>query len=258
MDYELNKNLHEKALTLYNEGNRKITFLYQDGTKQIKRIGKTYGEQIIIMANRSHKRGYYLTNELNNNPNNEVKDILKIETRVSKKDKWEKQTKKIIQMLKTSCLWEDNLKEYELALDIGYDKLMKCKEIQNGKYVEGYTENQNEIVKRIKEVEPRLVYVSKEGNECYNTGILWYKIGIPNIKKMRFTTGDNEYYLNQINQAMKDKKELLLSGRTNYDISFEYQPNGNRAWYSEEFKGCGNGHYYLALNDTHAVHYEDD
>lgn len=254
MDYEERTALNQKALDYYNQGHRKIKVISQIGETKIYRIGKTYGDEIILLIKGSKKFG----RRLSTLSETELKDINIIEKKTTDKDKWEKQTNRIIQMLKTSCLWEDNLKEYELALDIGYDKLMKCKEIQNGKYVEGYSENEKEIVKRIKEVEPRLVYVSEEGNECYNTGILWYKIGIPNVKKMRFTTGDNEYYLSQIKQAMKDKKELHLSGRTNYDISFEYKPEGNRAWYSEEFKNCGNGHYYLALNETHAVHYEDD
>lgn len=253
MGYAEQNAINQKALDYYNQGHRKIKVISPNNETKIYRIGKTYGNEIIILLKGSRKYGRRISQF-----QNEIKDINIIENKTTEKDKWEKQTKRIIQMLKTSCLWEDNLKEYELALDIGYDKLMKCKEIQNGKYVEGYSENEKEIVKRIKEVEPRLVYVSKEGNECYNTGILWYKIGIPNVKKMRFTTGDNEYYLSQIKQAMKDKKELHLSGRTNYDISFEYKPEGNRAWYSEEFKNCGNGHYYLALNETHAVHYEDD
>ena len=29
-------------------------------------------------------------------------------------------------------------------------------------------------------------------------------------------------------------------------------------WYSKEFKGCGNGHYYLALDATHTIFVEDD
>ena len=31
-----------------------------------------------------------------------------------------------------------------------------------------------------------------------------------------------------------------------------------RGFYSEEFKGCGNGHYYLLFDATHAIFYEDD
>lgn len=31
-----------------------------------------------------------------------------------------------------------------------------------------------------------------------------------------------------------------------------------RVWYSEEYKGCGNGHYYIAIDATHAMFREDD
>lgn len=30
------------------------------------------------------------------------------------------------------------------------------------------------------------------------------------------------------------------------------------AWYSEEYRNCGNGHYYLMFDATHAIFYEDD
>jgi hypothetical protein len=30
------------------------------------------------------------------------------------------------------------------------------------------------------------------------------------------------------------------------------------AWYSEEYRGCLNGHYYLMFDATHAIFYEDD
>ena len=32
----------------------------------------------------------------------------------------------------------------------------------------------------------------------------------------------------------------------------------NYAWYSEEYKGCLNGHYYIALDEKHVWFYEDD
>ena len=49
-----------------------------------------------------------------------------------------------------------------------------------------------------------------------------------------------------------------MFGRSSYDVSFSYDPKLQHAWYSEEYKNCGNGHYYLALDETHALFYEDD
>jgi hypothetical protein len=75
---------------------------------------------------------------------------------------------------------------------------------------------------------------------------------------MNFGRFTNNEQLKIIKEALKNKKETSASGRTNYDVSFSYNPTVQKAWYSEEFRGCGNGHYYLALDATHALFYEDD
>lgn len=45
-----------------------------------------------------------------------------------------------------------------------------------------------------------------------------------------------------------------------YDNYVEYRnENGNLyGWYSEEYIGCGNGHYYLAIDESHAIFVEHD
>ena len=46
--------------------------------------------------------------------------------------------------------------------------------------------------------------------------------------------------------------------KTSYDVSFQLKAKERKAWYSEEYRGCGNGHYYLALNHSCALFYEHD
>ena len=51
------------------------------------------------------------------------------------------------------------------------------------------------------------------------------------------------------------------SWRKGYDNSIEFRlcdDGKKRGWYSEEFKNCGNGHYYLALDERRAIFCEDD
>ena len=80
------------------------------------------------------------------------------------------------------------------------------------------------------------------------------------IVKMRLSRHNdyNNDRLPLITKAMNNKESITLSGRVDYDVSFEYNAEKNKAWYSLEYKNCGNGHYYLALNDTHAIFCEDD
>ena len=61
-----------------------------------------------------------------------------------------------------------------------------------------------------------------------------------------------------IKDCMDKKESVRFSTRVNYDVSFEYDAERNRAWYSEEYRNCGNGHYYLAIDGNTALFYEDD
>ena len=58
--------------------------------------------------------------------------------------------------------------------------------------------------------------------------------------------------------ALNEKRKYSMRWTVSYDNSVEYNPDGNRAWYSEEYRGCGNGHYYLLLDEKHAAFREDD
>lgn len=58
--------------------------------------------------------------------------------------------------------------------------------------------------------------------------------------------------------ALREKRNYSMRWTVSYDNSVEYNPEGERAWYSEEYRGCGNGHYYLLLDEKHAAFREDD
>ena len=62
----------------------------------------------------------------------------------------------------------------------------------------------------------------------------------------------------EIKAALNDHRSYSTNAYTSYDVSFEYNADKNMAWYSEEYKGCGNGHYYLALDENTALFCEDD
>lgn len=53
-------------------------------------------------------------------------------------------------------------------------------------------------------------------------------------------------------------KYVSRSWRNGYDCSVSYDPSLKQMWYSEEYKGCGNGHYYLMADKKHAFYFEDD
>ncbi len=74
-------------------------------------------------------------------------------------------------------------------------------------------------------------------------------------------------YMAQIKEALDNRKNVRLNWRTNYDYSIEitfdelnsdtFVPYG-RAFFSQEYKGCGNGYYWFLINETTAVFGEKD
>lgn len=72
----------------------------------------------------------------------------------------------------------------------------------------------------------------------------------------------NAYEKERIRSAIAEKRKIAVRAYTSYDVSFdtdfERQDGIPRAWYSEEYKGCGNGYYYYAVSENCAVFIEKD
>lgn len=187
------------------------------------------------------------------------------EKRNTKKiDKWTRSWTNVLNRLENSGLWEDYAKDVRLALAIGEDKIVRA----NKQYWEHrpnipYGENDKLNAEAIKNIDERLIKYRDDGTIYPDTNIIWYMDNYAKVKKMRFgRKWLNDRELADIANAMKNKEKICTgtNGRITggYDVHFEYNPETNKAWYSEEYRGCGNGHYYLALDATHALFYEDD
>lgn len=79
-----------------------------------------------------------------------------------------------------------------------------------------------------------------------------------------------QYHRDKVNNGIEAMKQGLsdrplgtygISWRGSYDYSVSLQRDSEgvcRGWFSAEYKGCGNGHYYLLLDASHALYLEDD
>lgn len=162
---------------------------------------------------------------------------------------------------------EDYEKIKTTILNTGNPKLIKYFEENTTthtiteEYMEHYTNKYKEILKN---------FMGVTYKTMYSPFRIMEQVENPKIKKMKFHKSpylayNTENVLRQIGEAM-DNKIAYISGRyrNGYDVSFEYKPASEnkdgiaRAWYSEEYKDCGNGHYYIALNRTHAIYWEKD
>lgn len=65
---------------------------------------------------------------------------------------------------------------------------------------------------------------------------------------------------NKVKTAIDNKSEHgeRWYGNYDYSITLTNDKNVHRGWFSAEFKGCGNGHYYLLINENYALFYEND
>ena len=66
----------------------------------------------------------------------------------------------------------------------------------------------------------------------------------------------------QVRQAIANKEDYHSPRwEKGYDNSVSVKKGEDgivRGWYSEEYRGCGNGHYYLLIDAKHAIFYEND
>lgn len=253
----ISQELLEKAKSLHSAGSKEVYLVLASGDKRKHRLGKTADGEIMYMAPGKRSRGYYLSRYYTD-AENPVVDIVAINKNLDIEKKWAHSIDKAIKLLEASKLWPDNLRDLRVARQIGYTKLQAANTAYWAKYVEDYTANGLEVIKHIKEIDTRLIKIDpKDGREYVDTNIVWYYDNPLKIKKMSFGKYQTANRLQEIKEALVKKEKIHVSGDNGYDVSFEYDGT-DKAWYSEEYRGCGNGHYYLALNDSYAVFYEDD
>jgi len=237
----------QTALQIYETGQRKVKVTYDNGSTGTLRIFKSQSGVLAYYGRRMRRRGYSFP------PYGvvQVSAIAKTSRTKTKQQKWRDGWNKVLIKLKRSGLWEHIVEDAEKAFVIGYDKLQDA-------YTLYWQTPHDLLVSVFQEHYPELIAINEQGKPFVDTSILWTFANFPRVKKMRFSKYDNDARLQRIQQALDAKKEHHESGVYGYDISFEYNPNKNIAFYSEQFRGCGNGHYYLALNATHALFSEDD
>ena len=79
-------------------------------------------------------------------------------------------------------------------------------------------------------------------------------------KSIAWRKWERERMSAEVADCIKNGKDFSRRWENGYDNTVEVaNRDGEKlAWYSEEYRGCGNGHYYLMFDATHAIFYEDD
>lgn len=171
---------------------------------------------------------------------------------------WKRRLKKAVKLMDESGLW-DNIKTiYKNLLDSGITYQEKCKIYDKWSSFNYKDEpGKQNFYKDIQKKYPFMVDMNNQNELYLNCDYIW-ELSECKLKSMYFGKGKNDFYKNKIQEAMQNKNDYSCRATVSYDVSFEYNTKLNKAWYSEEYRNCGNGHYYLALNNSTALFYEND
>ena len=225
---------------VYNTISRKIEkYVYvSEGKKHEIRLFISTNNYICVAPKRARKYGYVVSvSEM------DKWDIL---TKVNKGNKTDlvkrmrKRAESGIEMLNESGLWVDIKKELMKFIDLSDDDIRR--DFIDGDVYETYR------TKKYDWLNSYQVFFSLKAKKCWKN---------PSFGKYDFSK-DN--IIDYFKRSISDKKPIRFTWRNVYDNTLEILSDNGiyRGFYSEEFRGCGNGHYYLLFDATHAIFYEDD
>ena len=226
---------------VYNTISRKIEkYVYvSDGEKHEIRLFISSNNDICFAPKRRRNGGYMLS----------VYQMEKWDslTKVNKGNKTDlvkrmrKRAESGVAMLNESGLWDDIKKELLEFLDLSNDDINR--DFVDGDIYELYR------TKKYDWLSCYQVFSSLKAKKCWKN---------PSFDKYAYLY--KEHVINSVKCAIADKKSIRFNWRNVYDNTLEIiGTNGiYRGYYSEEYRNCGNGHYYLLFDATHAIYYEDD
>ena len=200
--------------------NKEFNVTFRNGEKKKMRLFVGTTGQIGYFPPRQRRRGYIL--DLGT-----VTEIDPVQQREGKpiEEKFRIHARKLADMLTASGLWQNIVSELKNA-DYDYKK---------------YADREPELA---------------------------YQIATWNVKKMDFRRkygsqlyGDNAADYAEIKRHMDAGVNYHIPRREGrYDTSFRFEVgmDARRAWYNEEYRNCGNGHYYLAIDHERAIYYCKD
>lgn len=237
--------LYSDIEQIFNDGHKELIATLVDGSTMNLRLFKGQYDDIGYFDKGSSRHGQYLKYL--------VDQIKSVKIKTHKQDKLSGLDAEI-----------DNLKKFKKAyteklhpnlwsnLRDGYTKL------NIEKFIEFFKENSDGV-------ESYWHYL-KEYADLNNIHIITennYKITTikSNAPKGYWSSSQYDDCINNIKKHLDNKEEFSYYWRSNYDVSVSgklCEDGIYKAWFSLEYKGCGNGHYYLLINENQAIFAEDD
>lgn len=236
----------------------KISCICQDGYLQIGdkyRAFREDEENVFVLAKGKRRYGYRMRIE-------KFDAWFSIIPPKDKTVEWHKRINRALKAIDQSGLWEKEKPFLKSLLKMTWEdkqEITRCQdEVYNLRWHKQDTpEAVNMIWKPLYEKYPFIGSFAEDGKFQVDFDYISDRSTV-RLKSMNFGKS-NRFYKDRIKSALENKQNYS-TGRivVNYDNSFEYNAEKGMAWYSEEYRDCGNGHYYLALNENVAWFCEDD
>lgn len=138
------------------------------------------------------------------------------------------------------------------------------------------------LIKKFKDQAKKANFTNKFIKDCLklpDSKEEWEMEGKKNLYNYEISTGNriegqivtvktiikklHSQYQDQILEAIRDKKDFSLSrfNFNGYDGSLQFTKDENgdfKGYFSKEFRNCGNGYYYLLINEDNFIGYDID
>ncbi|MBP3784428.1 MAG: hypothetical protein J6I68_14380 [Butyrivibrio sp.] len=226
-------------------------FVVLDENKKNVRCMKEKGGTIFVFAPRRSRYGRRYSEEAFVQLPYQVKIV-------NEAEKWHKKIVKAKNILEKSGLCPEILKVYTGLSQMTYEDYKAVCRICDSRPNEWFDKTKTAAERKAFFGDYAVKYPFLFDKDGYVDSDYYGELSDPTFKSMYFGYS-NSLYKKEIARALSEKR-TYDTGRVivSYDNSFSYEPDKNHAFYREEYRGCGNGYYYLALDGNTAVFYEKD
>ena len=184
---------------------------------------------------------------------------------VDRTEEWHKQIRRAVRCMESSGLWPDICAVFKNLLCMSkedHDMLKSLywgsRHIKDGRYLKKTGDEMDAEYAPYASIYPFLFTRDMDGHLVLDTDYI-FETSDCVLKSMYFGKYENRRVKSDLKNAITEQKPYKKNRiRTSYDVSVCYLPDARKAFYSEEYRDCGNGHYYAMLDENTALHLEDD
>ena len=227
----------------------KFYVTYKDGRKEVRGFWKNRERVLCVLAKRSRTRGMYAGDSfLDKIEKVSVKNVRSVYDCKT----YRRRFKKAYDMLERTGLWDSIKDSIKIVLEMSDERFKLLCDYGTGTIRKG----DNTKVSLYDEIH-------HDGGSFNDIKGLGSDLCFSFFNKKCFVTprwGYRDDVRKRVARAIEGKQEDEVCWVDTYDntVSVHTHKGELCATYAEEYRGTGNGHYYLLFDATHAIHYEDD